>query len=86
VSGEQVSREFGHYLGRAGLSGFKLLWLRHSFATILISRGVDLYVVSRLLHHSDLRTSVIYAEAPMDSLQDAADRLALDSRREQVKK
>ena len=79
LSGEQVSRKFAHYLQRAGLNGFKLHSLRHSFATILISRGVDLYTVSRLLGHSDIRTSMIYAKARMDTLQEAVDRLELDS-------
>lgn len=79
LNGEHVSRKFAQYLRRAALSGFKLHSLRHSFATILISRGVDLYTVSRLLGHADIRTSMIYAKARMDTLQEAVDRLELDS-------
>ena len=59
------------------------LGVRGIFATILISRGVDLYTVSRLLGHSDIRTSMIYAKARMDTLQEAVDRLELDSGRKQ---
>ena len=79
---EAEERKFAHYLRRAGLSGFKLHSLRHSFATILVSRGVDLYTVSRLLGHADIRTSMIYAKARMDTLQEAVDRLELDSGKE----
>lgn len=81
LNGEPVSRKFAHYLRKTSLSGFKLHSLRHSFATVLISRGVDLYTVSRLLGHSDIRASVKYAKARMDTLQEAVDRLELDSGR-----
>jgi integrase len=86
LNGEHVSRKFAYYLRRAGLSGFKLHSLRHSFATLLLSRGVDLYTVSRLLGHADIRTSMIYAMARMDTLQEAVDRLELDSGEEHGEK
>jgi site-specific recombinase XerD len=35
---------------------------RHTFAVIQLSRGVDIYSVSRLLGHSELRTTEIYAD------------------------
>jgi site-specific recombinase XerD len=82
LSGEPVSRKFAYYLRRAGLIGFKLHSLRHSFATILLSRGVDLYTVSRLLGRSDIRTSMIFAKARMDTLKEAVDRLELNSGRD----
>jgi site-specific recombinase XerD len=45
--------------GLAGLEGFKLHSLRHTFSTTLIERGADVLVVSKLLGHSDM----IYAKA-----------------------
>lgn len=35
---------------------------RHSFAVALLSRGVSIYQVSRLLGHSELRTTEIYSD------------------------
>jgi integrase/recombinase XerD len=72
---EHVSRKFAHYVVKAGLKDFKLHSLRHSFATNLISAGIDIYTVSRLLGHSDIRTSLIYAKARMDTLREAVRKL-----------
>lgn len=37
---------------------------RHTFAVIQLSRGIDIYCVSRLLGHSELKTTEIYADIP----------------------
>lgn len=61
-----MSRKFGFYLDKAYLEGIKLHSLRHTFRMNLISQGVDIYTVSRLLGHSDIRTSLIYAKTRVD--------------------
>ncbi len=68
---EIASRTFGKYVKRAKMTGFHLHSLRHTFATNLIARGVDIYTVSRLLGHSDIRTTMIYAKSNTDLLKTA---------------
>ena len=60
---------------RVGLRQFKVHSLRLTFATRLVSAGVDLYPVKELLGHQDIRTSMVYAKANTDTLLDAVERL-----------
>lgn len=48
---------------------------RHSFATWLIQAGVSIYQVSKLLGHSDLRTTEIYSHLQQSDLSNAVNRL-----------
>ncbi len=76
---EQVTRIFARIAKKAGLNGFHLHSLRHTYASALIARGVDLYTVSRLLGHSDLKTTMVYAKVGVATLQSAMDKLDLDA-------
>jgi site-specific recombinase XerD len=55
--------------------GIKFHTLRHSFASMLVSKGVSLYVVKELLGHSDFATTQIYAHLESKSLKDAIEKL-----------
>lgn len=51
---------------------YRLHGLRHNFASHLVSNGVDLYTVSKLLTHKDVRTSERYAHLSDQRLRQAA--------------
>ena len=70
-----VTKKFGSYLTAANLSDFKLHSLRHTFATNLVAKGVDIYTVSRLLGHTDIKMTMVYAKVNTSMLQSAIARL-----------
>ena len=62
---------------KAGIEDLtKLHTLRHTFASHLIMQGVDLPTVKKLMGHSDIQTTMIYAHLAPDHLADAVDKLA----------
>lgn len=62
---------------RAGLEDLRLHDLRHSFASFLINQGKNLYVVQRLLGHVNYRTTQRYAHLAPDTLDEAAESVAV---------
>ena len=49
--------------------------LRHTFASWLVQKGVPMYEVSKLLGHSDIKTTEIYAHLTSDNLRNAVELL-----------
>ena len=66
---------------QAGIDGLtRLHELRHSYATFLVKRGVDIYKVKELLGHSDIRDTLRYAHLPTEFMKDDVKKLeALDA-------
>jgi integrase len=56
---------------------FRLHDLRHHYASVLVSGGIDIFTVSRLLSHKDVSTTKRYAH-----LSDAAMKTATDKAEE----
>lgn len=59
---------------KCGLTG-NVHKLRHTFASHLVQAGVDLYTVSKLLGHSTIQTTEIYAHLSPITLANAVSRL-----------
>jgi site-specific recombinase XerD len=48
---------------------FTIHKLRHSFATLLLEGGVDIYSLSKMMGHSDIKTTTIYLSASAELLR-----------------
>ena len=59
--------------------------LRHTFASNLVMKGVDLRTVAKLMGHRDIRVTMRYAHLAPEHLQAAVDVLALEGREKKHK-
>lgn len=48
---------------------FSLHKLRHTFATLMLEGGCDIYSLSRMMGHSDIKTTTIYLSASVEHLR-----------------
>ena len=56
-----LRREFTKALQMAGIENCTLHDLRHTFASHLAMKGIDLYTISQLLGHADIKMTQRYA-------------------------
>lgn len=69
---DYVSKQFKKSIRTANLNdNIHFHTLRHSFASNLVQRGVNLYVVKELLGHEDIKTTQIYSHLTQNSLSNA---------------
>jgi site-specific recombinase XerD len=48
---------------------FHIHMLRHTFATLMLEGGCDIYSLSRMMGHSDIKTTTIYLSATAEHLR-----------------
>jgi integrase len=67
------------WIGAAGITkDITFHCFRHTFATLQLSSGTDIYTVSKMLGHRELKTTQIYAKIIDKTKREAADKIKLD--------
>jgi len=67
------------WIGAAGITkNITFHCFRHTFATLQLSHGTDIYTVSKMLGHRELKTTQIYAKIVDENKRKAADKIKLD--------
>ena len=70
---------FQLWISKAGITKqINFHGLRHTFATLQLSKGTDIYTVSKMLGHSNVRTTQVYAKVINQTKREAADKIKLD--------
>jgi len=53
--------------------------LRHTFATLMLEGGADIFAISKMLGHSDIKTTTIYLSATTAHLKSEVEKHPLSS-------
>lgn len=85
LNGNVLSRDFRRLARACGIEGVSIHTLRHTFASYLAMKGVDLYTIQKLLGHSSIKTTEIYAHLAPDYLQSAIRKLEIPFSVQEIK-
>lgn len=69
IDAGKLKKTFKKACEDSGIASFRFHDLRHTFATRLDQRGVDLYKIAKLLGHEDISTTQRYAHHCSESLR-----------------
>jgi len=72
------NKHLAQWIGLAGITK-KVTFhsFRHTFATLQLSKGTDIYTVSKMLGHRSLKTTQIYAKVIDEAKREAANKIKL---------
>lgn len=75
-TGDYISKKFKKACREAGIDEeVHYHTLRHSTASLLSQKGVSIYTIQKILGHSSINTTQIYAHLQIDTLRDAINQL-----------
>jgi integrase len=71
--------DLGQWLGAAGITK-KITFhcFRHTYATLQLNNGTDIYTVSKMLGHRDLKSTQVYAKIVDKTKREATEKIKLD--------
>jgi integrase len=73
------NRHLYQWIGAAGITKeITFHCFRHTFATLQLSKGTDIYTISKMLGHKELKTTQIYTKVIDQAKQEAANKIVLD--------
>lgn len=74
-----TSRHIAQWLGLAGISkNITFHCFRHTYATLQLSHGTNIYTISKMLGHRSVKTTQIYTKIIDPLKRDAANKIVLD--------
>ena len=73
------NKQLGQWLGAARITkDITFHCFRHTFATLQLFNGTDIYTVSKMLGHKDLKTTQVYAKIVDEAKRKASNKIILD--------
>ena len=73
------NKHLAQWIGAAGITkNVTFHSFRHTFATLQLFNGTDIYTVSKMLGHKDLKTTQVYAKIVDEAKRTAANNIKLD--------
>lgn len=73
------NKHLAKWIGLAGIEkDITFHCFRHTYATLQLSKGTDIYTVSKMLGHRELKTTQIYAKIIDQTKREATDKIQLD--------
>lgn len=77
---QYISRPLKNWIKSSGITKqLSFHNFRHTYATLQISKGIDIYTVSKMLGHSSITTTQIYAKIQDEKKNEAANAIELKS-------